>query len=177
MRPESEVALGHGSLIDPAIEKYRLALNMAMDLEAFWKSAQELLAAAMPKQVVGLTLQHSPILPSHVRWTSPMPSGFFRTQPLKKFLDAQAGKKIVRLEDLFASRRNFARSTIYRRYLAPQQCAHNLSAVLATATIDLGNCHHAHIRTGRSLADGTEISTPALFAVLDHVPAPTLAGT
>ncbi|HUE41135.1 MAG TPA: helix-turn-helix transcriptional regulator [Chthoniobacterales bacterium] len=123
MRPDLGVELKRGSLIDPAIEKYLLALHAAMDLESFWKSARDLIDAAIPNQIIGLTLQHSPILPLHVRWTSPMPSGFFVTRPLKKFLDAHPRKKIVSIADLFSDRTAFARSTIYRRYIAPQKCA------------------------------------------------------
>jgi DNA-binding CsgD family transcriptional regulator len=123
MRPDLGVELKRGSLIDPAIEKYLLALHAAMDLESFWKSARDLIDAAIPNQIIGLTLQHSPILPLHVRWTSPMPSGFFVTRPLKKFLDAHPRKKIVSIADLFSDQTAFARSTIYRRYIAPQKCA------------------------------------------------------
>ena len=125
MRPELPVeSKGGGSLIDPAIEKYLLALHAAMDLESFWESVRDLLDAAIPNQIIGLTLQHSPILPLHVEWTSPMPSGFFVTQPLKKFLDTQPRKKIVRIADFFPNRGAFARSAIYRRYIAAQKCAH-----------------------------------------------------
>jgi DNA-binding CsgD family transcriptional regulator len=124
MRPDLGVELKHGLLINPAIEKYLLDLHAATDLESFWRSVRSLIDAVIPNQVFGLTLQHSPILPLHVRWTLPMPAGFFVTQPLKKFLDVQPRKKIVRIANLFANRRVFAKSTIYRRYIAPQKCAH-----------------------------------------------------
>jgi DNA-binding CsgD family transcriptional regulator len=124
MRPVLGIDARHGSIVDPAIEKYLLALHGAMDLESFWRSVRDLLAAAIPSQITGLTLQHSPILPLHVRWTSPMPSGFFVTQPLKRFLDVRPRRKIVRIADFFANRSAFAKSTIYRRYIAPEKCAH-----------------------------------------------------
>ncbi len=95
-----------------------------MDLESFWTSVRDLIDRAIPNHVLGLTLQHSPILPLHVRWTSPMQYGFFGTQPLKKFLDARPRKKIVPLTNLFPGRTAFERSTIYRRYIAAQKCAH-----------------------------------------------------
>src|SRR5690348_9712335 len=101
MRPELRVALKGGSLIDPAIEKYLLALHAAMDLESFWQTVRDLLDAAIPSQIIGLTLQHNPTLPLRVKWTSPMPSGFFVTQPLRRFLDAQSRKNVVRIGDLF----------------------------------------------------------------------------
>ena len=127
MRPDLGVELKHGLLINPTIEKYLLGLHAATDLESFWRSVRTLIDAVIPNQVFGLTLQHSPILPLYVRWTLPMPAGFFVTQPLKKFLDAQPRKKIVRIVDLFSNRRVFARSTLCRRYIAPQKCAHAIS--------------------------------------------------
>jgi DNA-binding CsgD family transcriptional regulator len=124
MRPELEVEVKRGSLVDPAIEKYLLALHAATDIESFWESVRDVLDAAIPNQIIGLTLQHSPILPLHVKWTSPMPSGFFVTQPLRRFLDTQSRKNVVRIGDLFSNRTAFTRSAIYRRYIAPQKCAH-----------------------------------------------------
>ena len=75
MTPDLPVELRGGSLIDPVIEKYLLALNAAVDLESLWESVRDLLNAAIPNQIIGLTLQHGPVLPLHVRWTAPMPSG------------------------------------------------------------------------------------------------------
>jgi len=125
MRPELGVKLGSGSMVaDPAIEKYLLDLHAAMDLESFWKSAQRLLSAAIPNRLIALTLRHDPILPLIERWTLPMPAGFFGTRPLKQFVAAHSGKKILRVADLFSNRRAFARSTIYRRYIARQECEH-----------------------------------------------------
>lgn len=118
--------LKRGSLVDPAIEKYLLGLYAATESESLWNSVRDLLGATIPNQVIGLTLQHSPILPLHVQWTAPMPSGFFVTQPLKKFLDAQRRKNILRMADLFSNQHSFAKSMIYRRYLAPQKCAHTI---------------------------------------------------
>jgi DNA-binding CsgD family transcriptional regulator len=124
MRADLAVELRDGLLIDPAFEKYLRGLHAATDLESFWRSVRSLLDAVIPNQILGLTLQHSPIMPLQVRWTLPMPAGFFVTQPLKKFLDAQPRKKILRIADLFSNRRVFARSTIYRRYIGPQKCEH-----------------------------------------------------
>src|SRR5262249_60878741 len=110
MRPSTGVGVSRGSVVDPAGEKYLLALHAAMDLESFWEPVRGLLDAEIPNQILGLTLQHSPILPLDAKWTSPMPSGFFATQPLKKFFDAQPRKKIVRIADLFSNRAAFTRS-------------------------------------------------------------------
>jgi DNA-binding CsgD family transcriptional regulator len=124
MRPTLGIDAKHGSLIDPAIEKHLLALHAAMEVDPFWEAIHELIGAAIPNQVIGLTLQHNPILPLIAKWTAPMADGFFVTQPLKKCVSAQPRKKIVRVTDHFPNRHAFTRSTFFRRYVAPQKCAH-----------------------------------------------------
>jgi DNA-binding CsgD family transcriptional regulator len=124
MRPSLRTEAPRGSVIDPAVEKYLLGLHAAMDLASFWTAAEQLLSATIPGQVVGLTLKHNPISPLIARWTAPMPAGFFVSQPLKKFIATQPGKKIVQLAELFSTRKRLVRSTLYRRYIAPQKCAH-----------------------------------------------------
>jgi len=123
MRPIQGVEAKRGSTIDPAIEKYLLSLQRAMNVDAFWKAARQLLAATVPNRVFGFTLQHNPILPPFARWTLPMPDGFFAAEPLKSYVAAQRRKKIVRIGDLFSNRRSFMKSRFYRRYMAPQECA------------------------------------------------------
>jgi DNA-binding CsgD family transcriptional regulator len=110
-------------MVDPAIEKCLLSLQRAMNVKAFWKAAQQLLNAAVPNRLIGLTLQHNPILPPFARWTLPMPDGFFAAEPLKSYIAAPRSKKIVRVGDLFSNRRSFMNSRLYRRYMAPQDCA------------------------------------------------------
>jgi hypothetical protein len=66
-------------MVDPAVEKYLLNLQRAMNVDAFCKAAQQLLAAAVPNRLIGFTLQHNPILPPFARWTRPMPDGFFHS--------------------------------------------------------------------------------------------------
>ena len=112
------------SMIDPALEKPLLRLHRAMNVRSFWKAVQQLLSAAMPNRVIGLTLQHNPILPLIARWTHPMPQGFFAADPLKSYAARPPRKKFVRLSDLFRNRSSFVRSGLYRRYIAPQKCAH-----------------------------------------------------
>src|SRR5438876_5029689 len=123
MRPSTRVSVRRGSMADPAVEKYLLNLQRAMNVDAFWKAAQQLLAAAVPNRLIGFTLQHNPILPPFARWTLPMPDGFFETEPLKNYITTQRRKKIVRISDLFSNRRSFMKSRFYRRYLVPQECA------------------------------------------------------
>src|SRR5438132_14329867 len=123
MRPIQGVEAKHGSMLDPAAEKHLLGLQRAMSVDAFWKAAQQLLAATVPNRLIGLMLQHNPILPPFARWTLPMPDGFFVAEPLKSYIAAQRRKKIVCISDLFSNRRSFMKSRFYRRYLAPQECA------------------------------------------------------
>lgn len=124
MRPTLEIDAQRGSVSDPVLEKYLLDLHAAMDLESFWNSTRQLLSAAIPNQLIGLVLQHGPALLSIEKWTSPMPEGFFRACPLKSFIAAHPRTKFVRIADLFASPRTFAKSTIHRRYIAFHNCAH-----------------------------------------------------
>ncbi len=63
MRPSTDVGVRRGSIVDPAIEKYMLSLQRAMNVDAFWKAAQQLLAAAVPNRLIGFMLQHNPIMP------------------------------------------------------------------------------------------------------------------
>jgi len=69
------------SMIEPALEKPLLGLHAAMNVDALWKATQRLLSAAIPIRVIGLALQHKPILPMIVRWTLPMSDGFFHCSP------------------------------------------------------------------------------------------------
>jgi DNA-binding CsgD family transcriptional regulator len=111
-------------MIDPALERPLLRLHGAMNVRSFWKSVQELLAVAMPNRVIGLTLQHNPVLPMIARWTRPMPKGFFAAEPLKSYVARRPREKIVRFDNLFRNRSGFMKSTLYRRYIAPQKCAY-----------------------------------------------------
>ncbi|PYI54175.1 MAG: hypothetical protein DMC62_04580, partial [Verrucomicrobia bacterium] len=56
------------SVIDPVLERPLLGLHRAMNVDSFWKAAQRLLSAAIPNRLMGLTLQHNPILPMITRW-------------------------------------------------------------------------------------------------------------
>ena len=114
------------SVIDPSLEKPLLCLHAAMNLGSFWKAIQQLLAAAIPNRVIGLMLQPNPILPMIARWTSPMRDGFFAAEPLKSYIAAQQCQRFLRISDLFSNRSSLMKSTFYRRYMAPQKCAHGV---------------------------------------------------
>ena len=114
------------AVIDPSLEKTLLSLHAAMDVGSFWKAIQQLLAAAIPNRLIGLMLQPNPILPMIARWTLPMPDGFFAAEPLKSYIAAQQRQRFVRISDLFSNRSSLMKSAFYRRYMAPQKCAHGV---------------------------------------------------
>src|SRR3989454_2131356 len=114
------------AVIDPSLEKTLLCLHAAINVGSFWKAIQQLLAAAIPNRLIGLMLQPNPILPMIVKWTVPMPDGFFTAEPLKGYIVAQSRQRFVRISDLFANRSSLMKSAFYRRYMAPQKCAHGV---------------------------------------------------
>jgi DNA-binding CsgD family transcriptional regulator len=114
------------AVIDPSLEKPLLCLHAAVNLGSFWKAIQQLLAAAMPNRLIGLMLQPNPVLPMIVRWTLPISDGFFAAEPLQSYIAAQPRQRFVRIGDLFSNRRSLMKSVFYRRYMAPQKCAHSV---------------------------------------------------
>jgi DNA-binding CsgD family transcriptional regulator len=113
-------------MIEPALEKPLLSLHRAMNVGSFWKAVQQLLSAAIPNHVIGMTLQHNPVSPLIAKWTRPMPNGFFAGDPLKSYVAGRPREKLVRISNLFANRSNLMKSALYRRYMAPQKCAHGV---------------------------------------------------
>src|SRR6266536_2003104 len=126
MKRTSRVGMKREAVIDPSLEKTLLSLHAAMNVGSFWKAIQQLLAAAIPNRLIGLMLQPNPILPMIARWTSPMPDGFFTAEPLESYIAAQQRQRFVRISDLFSNRSSLIKSAFYRRYMAPQRCAHGV---------------------------------------------------
>jgi DNA-binding CsgD family transcriptional regulator len=114
------------SVIDSTLEKPLLCLHAAMNVGSFWKAIQQLLAAAMPNRLIGLMLQPNPILPMIARWTAPMRAGFFTAEPLNSYIAGQPCYRFVQVSDLFPNRSSLMKSAFYRRYMAPQKCAHGV---------------------------------------------------
>ncbi|PYJ55842.1 MAG: hypothetical protein DME82_06100 [Verrucomicrobia bacterium] len=110
------------SVIDPVFEKPLLRLHRAMNVGSFWRAVQQLLSAAIPNRLTGMTLQHNPVLPMIVRWTLPMPDGFFAAEPLKGYMAGRPRKRFVRISHLFSNRSSLIKSAFYRRYMARQRC-------------------------------------------------------
>ncbi len=126
MKRTSRVGIKREAVIDPSLEKTLLCLHAAMNVGSFWKAIQQLLAAAVPNRLIGLMLQPNPILPMITRWTFSMSDGFFTAEPLKSYIAAQPRQRFVRISDLFSNRSSLMKSAFYRRYMAPQKCAHGV---------------------------------------------------
>jgi DNA-binding CsgD family transcriptional regulator len=126
MRRTSRVDIKREAVIDPSLEKTLLSLHAAMNLGSFWEAVQHLLAAAISNRLIGLMLQPNPSLPMIARWTLPMPDGFFTAEPLKSYIAARPRHRFVRISDLFSNRSSLIKSAFYRRYMAPQKCAHGI---------------------------------------------------
>src|SRR6266702_4787191 len=126
MKRTSRVSTKREAVIDPSLEKTLLSLHAAMNLGSFWKAIQQLLAAAIPNRLIGLMLQPNPILPMIARWTLPIPDGFFAAEPLRSYIARQPRQKFVRIGDVFSNRSSLMKSAFYRRYMAPQKCAHGV---------------------------------------------------
>jgi DNA-binding CsgD family transcriptional regulator len=150
------------SVIDPSLEKTLLSLHAAMNLGSLWKAIQHLLAAAVPNRVVGLMLQPNPILPAVARWTLPMPDGFFAAEPLKSYITGRPRRRFVRISDVFSNRSRLIKSAFYRRYMAPQKCAHGIGllfwkrqrlicVIAIMRTLTQGNLSPAEIKLLRQL--------------------------
>ena len=117
-------------VIDPVLERPLLSLHSALDVNSFWKAAQQVLSVAIPNCVIGLTFRRNAALPLIAKWTRPMREDFFSMEPLKSYLAQPPRKKFVRLKNLFPSRSSFLRSVLYRRCIAPQECAYGLCLFL-----------------------------------------------
>ena len=126
MKRISRVGTKREPVIDPSLEKPLLCLHAAMNLGSFWKAIQQLLSAAIPNRLIGLMLQPNPILPMTARWTLPTRDGFFAAEPLKSYIAGQRRQRFVRISDLFSNRSSLMKSAFYRRYMAPQKCAHGI---------------------------------------------------
>jgi DNA-binding CsgD family transcriptional regulator len=126
MKRTSRVGIKREAVIDPSLEKTLLSLHAAMNIGSFWKAIQQLLACAIPNRLIGLMLQPNPILPMITRWTLPMPDRFFTAEPLKSYIAAKPRQRFVRISDLFSNRSSLMKSAFYRRYMAPQKCAHGI---------------------------------------------------
>src|SRR5439155_6580279 len=107
------------SVIDAILGKPLLHLDAAIDIDSFWKAIQQTIDAALPACFVGLTLQHTPILPRIVRSTQEIAATLFPIKPIETYFIAHPGRKLVLASDIFPNERQLKKSIFYRNYMAP----------------------------------------------------------
>ena len=107
------------SIVDPTLERPLLNLHAAIDVDSFWKAVQNVIQAALPTCYIGLTLQHSPILPRIAKSTQKLPGSFFPIMPIKKYFSAHPHRNVLVINDFFSDERHFRRSSFYRDCIVP----------------------------------------------------------
>jgi DNA-binding CsgD family transcriptional regulator len=96
-----------------------LHLHGATDIDSFWNAVQQVIAAALPSCFIGLTLQHTPILPRIVRSTAKVPGGLFPIAPFETYFATHPRSRVVLTNDVFPDERGLKKSLFYRNYMAP----------------------------------------------------------
>src|SRR5437764_7469684 len=119
MKRHSKASTKRRSIVDPTLEKPLLHLHAAVDIDSFWKAAQQVIEAALPTCFIGLTLQHAPILPRIVKATKKMPGGVFPIGPIENYFATHSRRKLILASDVFPDERRLKRSLFYRNYMAP----------------------------------------------------------
>ena len=119
MKRRSKATTRVQSVLDPTLEKPLLHLHAAIDVDSFWKGVQDVIEAALPNCFIGLTLQHSPILPRIAKSTQKLPGSFFPIMPIKKYFSTHPHRNIVFINDFFSDERHFRRSSFYRGCIVP----------------------------------------------------------
>src|SRR6266568_3640184 len=112
------------SIVDPILEKPLLHLHAATDIDSFWKAVWQVIEAALPSCFIGLTLQHSPILPRVTRSTRKIPAGISAVPPIEAYFTAHPRRRLVLSSDVFPNERRLKRSLFYRSYMAPVNGRH-----------------------------------------------------
>jgi hypothetical protein len=101
MKRRSKATTRLQSILDPTLEKPLLHLHAAIDVDSFWKGVQDVIEAALPNCFIGLTLQHSPILPRIAKSTQKLPGSFFPIMPIKKYFSAHPHRNVLVINDFF----------------------------------------------------------------------------
>ena len=150
------------SILDPIWEKPLLRLHAATDVDSFWKAVQNVIQAALPSCFIGLTLQHSPILPRIAKSTKKLSGSFFPIMPIQKYFSAHPHRNIVFINDFFSDERHFRRSSFCRGCMAPinGRCAiglffwdirHLLAAIIVVCNGQQGELSPREMRVIRHL--------------------------
>ena len=119
MKRRSKATTRLQSVLDPTLEKPLLHLHAAIDVDSFWKGVQDVIEAALPNCFIGLTLQHSPILPRIAKSTQKLSGSFFPITPIKKYFSAHPHRNVLVINDFFSDERHFRRSSFYRDCIVP----------------------------------------------------------
>ena len=124
-----------------------------MNVGSFWKAVQQLLSAAMPNRLIGLTLQHNPILPMIARWTLPDASGLFRRGASQELCrPADRVKSLCGLATSFRNRSSFDEiGLLSPLHGASKMRTRRLSLFLETPETHLCDRNHAHGDARRSV--------------------------
>ena len=101
MKRRSRVHTRLQSIVDPTLEKPLLHLHAAIDVDSFWRAVQDVLEAALPTCFIGLTLQHSPILPRIAKSTEKLSGSFFPIAPVEQYFNAHPHRNVVFISDFF----------------------------------------------------------------------------
>src|SRR2546428_1142212 len=112
MKRRSKATTRLQSVLDPTLEKPLLHLHAAIDVDSFWKGVQDVIETALPNCFIGLTLQHSPILPRIAKSTQKLPGSFFPIMPIKKYFSAHPHRNVLVINDFFSDERHFRKSFV-----------------------------------------------------------------
>jgi DNA-binding CsgD family transcriptional regulator len=115
-------------IVGPTLEKPLLHLHAASNVDSFWSAVQDVVEAALPSCFIGLTLQHSPILPGIAKSTERILGNFFPIAPIAKYFNGHPHRNVVFISDFFSDKRHFRRSSFYRGCMTPinGRCAFGL---------------------------------------------------
>jgi len=124
MKRRAKASAKRRSIVDPTLEKPLLHLHAATDIDSFWKAVRQVIEAALPNCFIGLTLQHSPILPRVLRSTRKIPAGMSAVPPIEAYFAAHPRRRLVLSSDVFPDERRLKKSLFYRSYMAPVHGRH-----------------------------------------------------
>jgi DNA-binding CsgD family transcriptional regulator len=119
MKQPSKASIKQRSIVVPTLEKPLLHLHSAIDIDSFWKAIQQTIDAALPACFVGLTLQHTPVLPRIVRSTQKTSDAPFPITPMETYFAMHPSRRLVLASDIFPNERQLKKSAFYRKYMAP----------------------------------------------------------
>ena len=100
------------NILEPAVQMPLLRLHAALDLTSFWKAVQGVINVALPGSLLGLTLQHNPVMPMIAKWSHSIPDGHFNSTLLQDYLQAHPRRRFVRSTDIFPNMEKLEKSDI-----------------------------------------------------------------